>query len=178
MLRQLLYHFQEMRFNGVFLVNSLFTIANSSKAMKTIENIALRMLNIFPLKIGVAKLDYDLFSKYKHISQMLEDDPLNSHVEATANSILQLQSLVDDLPEQHYDKMMTPPIVIIQGGEDRFKSPRQAVNFYEQIQTQDKQFWLYEHMGYAWNLEKEYKHIEKRMVYWLDSHLTADQGSK
>lgn len=74
-------------------------------------------------------------------------------------------------PEDEWKKLATPPIVVAQGELDKIMNPMNAINFYEKIKSEDKEFWWYPN---TWNnilLEKQYENFEKRAIEWFNKRL-------
>jgi len=50
------------------------------KTFETVNNVVMRILNIFPMKIGIFYRNMDFFTKYKKNSKILDEDKLNTQV--------------------------------------------------------------------------------------------------
>lgn len=93
-----LYFYDKFDFAGVILNCVCYKIPSLGKTFDVLGNIALRIINIVPAKIGVYKPNINYLSKYKNITDMFENDELNSKHQISANSVLQGKELVDSLP--------------------------------------------------------------------------------
>ena len=123
------------------------------------------------MKIGIHPVRYDFFTKYKNIEESLKSDPLNFTGSVTANTVSQVQGLIDDIPQRLWNKIKTSPIVVIHGECDKYGNGYNAYQFYNEIKSEDKELWYYQKMNFAFMLEDEYPDIESRLVSWLHKHV-------
>lgn len=154
------------------MASSVLKVPQYGKTFEVVGGVALKILNILPARIGVHPVRFDLFTKFKNIEKVLKEDPLSFNGSITANTICQVKSLQDDIPERLWSKIDTAPIVVMHGECDKFGNGYHAYEFYSQIKTRDKELWYYEKMNFGFMLEDEYPDIEKRLVAWLDKHLS------
>ena len=72
------------------------------------------------------------------------------------------------IPEDLWDKIETPPVIVIQGECDKYGNGYNSYRFYNAIQSKDKEFWYYPKMNFAVPLEDEFPEIQERIIKWLE----------
>lgn len=64
-----------------------------------------------------------------------------------------MMEVMEKNEEKNWNKVDTPPIVIIQGQYDKAADPINSIRFYETIKSKDKELWWYPNMWNCFYLE-------------------------
>lgn len=111
-----------------------------SKVLSTISDVALKLM---PNKTGLFQPDYARLVKSVNASQFILKDKTVNHDKVMVGTLMQLMSFMKKNDEDSWKKLVTPPILIIQGQYDKVSDPINSIKFYESIQTKDKEMlWM------------------------------------
>ena len=86
----------------------------------------------------------------------------------TVQTIIESKKAEEAIPEVLWDKIETPPFVLIQGEHDVANTAFTNYTLFNQIRTKDKELWYYEEMRIMFLLEEQHSDIENRLIGWLE----------
>ena len=147
---------EKFKFAGIILLQP----GLKKPGNKVVNSISGFALKVMPNSTGLFKPIFANAARNPNVSEMLEKDPLIYHDKVVVGTLMQMSSIMEKNEESSWKKLVTPPVVIVQGQLDRASDPINAINFYEQIKTEDKELWWYPDMWAAVLLEKEIEEIK------------------
>lgn len=108
--------------------------------MSAVSDFALKLM---PKKTGLFAPDYTRTVKNPTATEFLKKDEKVNHDKVVIGTLMQMMNLMKKNEESTWSSLATPPILMIHGQYDKAADPINAINFYEKIKSEDKEFlWM------------------------------------
>lgn len=103
-----------------------------SKVLAAVSDVAMKLM---PSKTGLFLPDFSRTVKNPKASEYLAKDANANHEKVMVGTLMQLMSFMKKNDEDSWKKLVTPPVLIIQGQYDKVSDPINSIRFFESIKT-------------------------------------------
>jgi len=128
-----------------------------------------KIISVIAPKMGVAVLDASALSKDKAVVDAYVNDPLVYRGKTTARWGTEVLDIQKKLPEQL--NLITLPILIMYGSEDKLCNPEGSKMLYEKVSSKDKRLNIYEGLYHEIFNEPEHEKVMADVEAWLSARI-------
>lgn len=138
-----------------------------SKAMRIMAKL-ISMINL--KKRFAAGVNVDVMARDPQVVESIRNDPLRFHF-MTARFGMTVQSAMKHAASSA--SMISVPVLLLQGGEDKLTHPEKARSFFDSIIIEDKTWKLYDGLYHTLPQLRDNEIVLQDIFAWIDARTTA-----
>jgi alpha-beta hydrolase superfamily lysophospholipase len=150
------------------LVNGIILLAPVLNARTQPETIFHKLVRNFACCcscLTLEKLDRSSFSRNPYYESYYQANPWTFKSKLLIQSTISTMNSIKELQNNAYK--ISVPLVLIQGGNDKFVTPEDSKKFIENCVSSDKEYWYYEQLYHSILFEPEIEEIVTRCADWM-----------